>query len=136
MFEIVFDFFLNITMWRLTGQGNDWKYTWRLSGLDNKLSNKIGSKQSQEQIKMSMLWHLYFTGVSATFESKKNPLKNNLFSKMFYLFLLAAEHNGNYSRNLPYATKFTLDENKTETVCSWKLKPKENPVSILFTSLR
>ena len=70
---------------------------------------------------MSMLWHLYFTGVSATFElseSKKNPLENNLFSKMFYLFLLAAEHNGNYSRNLPYATKLTQDENKTETVCS------------------
>ena len=40
---------------------------------------------------------------------------------MFYLFLLAAEHNGNYSRNLPYATKLTQDpqdENKTETVCS------------------
>ena len=44
---------------------------------------------------------------------------------MFYLFLLAAEHNGNYSRNLPYATKLTQDpqdENKTETVCSWNRK--------------
>ena len=135
MFEVVFDFFLNITMWRLTGQGNDCKYTWRLSGLDNKLSNKIGSKQSQEQIKMSMLWHLYFTGVSATFESKKNPLQNNLFSKMFYLFLLVAEHNGNYSRNLPYATKFYTGwkQNRNRLFLKVETERKSRFNSIHFT---